>query len=192
MGEVRARAASTPGRWSGGYTSTHISTRNSRLQPITLRKMSPSRPAMPTAAAAIARFCGQIILPSTPPEEFAAAISTGSRPALLAVCTCSAPNSEFDDVSEPVTATPSQPSIGDSSANAAAGGGQPGAERAGLAGRVHHVRERQHGHHREDRRRQLDVGAAVGPDRLAGETPQDADRDQAGDDHQRAGRAAAS
>ena len=31
--------------------------------------MSPSLPAMPTAAAPIARFCGEIILPSTPPER---------------------------------------------------------------------------------------------------------------------------
>ena len=41
----------------------------------------------------------------------AAAIKTGGRPASLAPATCSAPNSEFDDVSEPVTATPSQPII---------------------------------------------------------------------------------
>ena len=68
---------------------------------------------MPTAAAAIARFCGLIILPSTPPEELAAASSTGSSPARAAVCTCRAPNSAFDEVSEPVTATPIQPRIGD-------------------------------------------------------------------------------
>ena len=58
-------------------------------------------------------------MPSTPPELFAAAISTGSRPACFAAVTCSAPNKEFDDVSDPVTATPSQPRIGDSSAKAA-------------------------------------------------------------------------
>jgi hypothetical protein len=51
-------------------------------------------------------------LPSTPPEEFAArAASASSRPS--APRTWSVPNSEFDDVSEPVTATPSQPMIGD-------------------------------------------------------------------------------
>ena len=38
-------------------------------------------------------------------------------PACLAAETCSAPNSEFDEVSEPVTATPSQPRIGDRMAN---------------------------------------------------------------------------
>jgi hypothetical protein len=72
---------------------------------------------MPTAAAAMARFWGEIILPSTPPELFEAAMSTGSSPALPAAVTCRAPNSEFDEVSEPVTATPSQPMIGESAAN---------------------------------------------------------------------------
>ena len=37
-------------------------------------------------------------------------------PASFAAATCNWPNSEFDDVSEPVTATPSQPMIGDRNA----------------------------------------------------------------------------
>lgn len=37
--------------------------------------------------ASMARFCGLTILPSTSPEEFEAAISTGSRPASFAVVT---------------------------------------------------------------------------------------------------------
>ena len=86
---------------------------------------SLSSPAIPTAAAAIARFCGLIIFPSTPPEEFAAASSNGSSPAFVAVCTCRAPKSALDDVSDPVTATPSQPRIGDSSSEETAGLGQP-------------------------------------------------------------------
>ena len=57
----------------------------------------------------MARFCGEIIFPSTPPDEFAAAISVGDRPAFLAAVTCRAPKSALDDVSEPVIATPSQP-----------------------------------------------------------------------------------
>ena len=65
------------------HTSRHMPASMSTLQPTTLRKMSPSRPVMPTAPAAIARFCGEIILPSTPPEEFDAAISAGSSPACL-------------------------------------------------------------------------------------------------------------
>ena len=81
-----------------------------------MRNSSPSCPARPTAAAPIARFCGEIIFPSTPPEELAAASSVGSSPASLAACTWSAPNSEFDDVSDPVTATPSQPMIDDRNA----------------------------------------------------------------------------
>ena len=84
-----------------------------RLQPNTFRNSSPSWPAMPTAAAAIARFCGLTILPMTPPEVLAAASSTGSRPAAAAVCTCRAPNSALAEVSEPVTATPIQPRMGD-------------------------------------------------------------------------------
>src|SRR3954451_24668257 len=94
-----------------------MNARNPSDQPRTLRKMSPSRPDMLTAAAAMARFCGDTILPSTPPEEFAAAISSGDSPACLAAETCRAPKRLLDDVSEPVTATPSQPRIGDRIAN---------------------------------------------------------------------------
>src|SRR3954452_11344232 len=57
----------------------------------------------------MARFWGEIIFPSTPPELLAAAISVGDRPASCAAVTWRAPNSELDDVSEPVIATPSQP-----------------------------------------------------------------------------------
>ena len=51
-----------------------------------------------------------IILPMTPPELLAAAISTGLSPSCWAVIFCSPPNRTLDAVSEPVTATPSQPS----------------------------------------------------------------------------------
>src|SRR3954467_7581628 len=64
----------------------------------------------------MARFWGETILPSTPPEELAAASRLGSRPARLAADTCSTPKSEFEDVSEPVTAVPSQPMIGEKKA----------------------------------------------------------------------------
>mgnify|MGYP003349337813 CR=1 FL=1 len=46
----------------------------------------------------------------TPPEEFADAISTGLRPSCSAEVRCNPPNSTLDAVSEPVSATPSQPS----------------------------------------------------------------------------------
>src|SRR5450755_1692476 len=93
--------------------------RKPRLHPMTWQKMSPSVPDMPTAAAAMARFWGEIILPSTPPEELAAAIRAGLSPTCLAAETCSAPNREFAEVSEPVTATPSQPRMGEKIAKAA-------------------------------------------------------------------------
>src|SRR3954471_3270977 len=83
------------------------------LHAITFRKMSPSPPAIPTAAAPMARFWGEIIFPRTPPELFEAAMSVGERSALWAAATCRAPNSEFDEVSDPVTATPNQPRIGE-------------------------------------------------------------------------------
>src|ERR1700753_2573407 len=73
---------------------------------------------MPTAAAPMARICGEILLPSTPPELLLAAISTGDSPALAAAVTCKAPNKEFAEVSEPVTAVPNQPKMGESTANA--------------------------------------------------------------------------
>ena len=68
--------------------------------------------AHPTAAAGWPGYAGKITLPSTPSEEFAAAMSSGLRRAPRAASIWSAPNSTFDDVSEPVTATSSHPSRG--------------------------------------------------------------------------------
>jgi hypothetical protein len=48
----------------------------------------------------MARFCGEVIFPSTPPDGLAAAIRVGDRPTSLAAVTCSAPKSAFDDVSD--------------------------------------------------------------------------------------------
>src|SRR3954467_10615062 len=84
------------------YASTHIASIRISDHFSTLRKRCPSLPPRPTAAAPMARFCGEIILPSTPPELFDAAINVADRCALCAAVTCSAPNSEFDDVSDPV------------------------------------------------------------------------------------------
>src|SRR6059058_5140603 len=91
----------------------HMINSSRRLHGRTRRKMSPSRPARPTAAAPIARFWGEIIFPSTPPDELPAAINTWLIPASFAAATWRAPNNEFDDVSEPVTATPNHPMIGE-------------------------------------------------------------------------------
>src|SRR5674476_1390508 len=66
-----------------------MSARKPRLHPMILRKISPSLPDIPTAAAAIARFWGEILLPSTPPEELAAAISAGLMPVLVAAANSS-------------------------------------------------------------------------------------------------------
>src|ERR1035437_8095940 len=94
-----------------------MNSRKARLHPMTLRKMSPSLPDMPTAAA-IARFWGETNFPGTPPEELAAAIRAGLILTCLAAETSNTPKSEFDEVSEPVTATPSQPRIGEKIGNA--------------------------------------------------------------------------
>ena len=133
--------------------------------------MSPSWPTMPTAAAATARFCGESILPSTPAEEFVAAISTGLSPAWSAAVACSRPNSEFDEVSDPVIATPIQPMSGDSSANSAAGGGQCEAEALGLPGEVHHEGQGEHRGDGDDREPQLTRVSPVGAQRLARRDP---------------------
>src|SRR3954470_19611346 len=90
---------------------------STRLHLSTVRNRSPSLKASPTAAAPMARFCGEIILPSTQHALLDGAISVGDRPASCAAVTWSAPNSEFDDVSEPVIATPSQPIPDDRKAN---------------------------------------------------------------------------
>ena len=56
-------------------------------------------------------LCASIILPMTPPELFAAPISTGLSESCSAVTFCNPPNSTLDAVSDTVTATPSQPHI---------------------------------------------------------------------------------
>src|SRR5215472_11267779 len=72
--------------------------------------MSPSAPTLLTPAAPTDRFCGLIILPITPPDELVPAVRIGDTlPSCCAVCACSGPNSVFDEVSEPVRNTPSQP-----------------------------------------------------------------------------------
>ena len=86
---------------------------------MTERKMADSLPSMPTAVAAMARDCGEIILPTTPPEVFAAVMRCGSRPVPSAAVFWRLENSALAEVSEPVTAVPSQPSTGERNAKAA-------------------------------------------------------------------------
>ena len=54
--------------------------------------------------------CASIILPMTPPDEFAALIRIGEMPSWVDVIFCRLPNNMFEAVSEPVSATPNQPS----------------------------------------------------------------------------------
>src|SRR5665213_729712 len=68
-----------------------------------------SEAEMPVAAAATAIVCTLIIFPVTPPAELDAAINAVPNPSRPAVMTCRLPNSAFDEVSEPVRNTPSQP-----------------------------------------------------------------------------------
>src|SRR5438132_10049350 len=75
----------------------------------TQRKMIPSLPTWFVADVATQMDCASTILPITPPAELAAHIRTGSRLSCCAVIRCRLPNKAFDEVSLPVSATPSQP-----------------------------------------------------------------------------------
>src|SRR3978361_1133400 len=72
--------------------------------------MGPSWPYQLVAVEATTIDCASIILPITPPEELAAPIRIGDRPNCSEVIFCRLPNSTLEAVSEPVSATPSQPS----------------------------------------------------------------------------------
>src|SRR4030088_3516741 len=76
----------------------------------TKRRMLPSWPNQLVAVEATTIDCASIILPITPPDEFAAHMRIGERPSCSAVIFCKPPKSTFDQASEPVTATPSHPS----------------------------------------------------------------------------------
>ena len=76
----------------------------------TKRKIVPSWPNQLVAGDATTIDCASIILPMTPPEELAAAIRIGEMPSWVAVIFCRLPNRMLDDVSDPVSATPSHPS----------------------------------------------------------------------------------
>src|SRR6202000_5039 len=76
----------------------------------TKRRIEPSWPYQLVAVDATTIDCASIILPMTPPDEFAAAIKTDGRPSCSEVIFCKLPNRMFDAVSDPVKATPSHPS----------------------------------------------------------------------------------
>src|SRR5215831_2477319 len=72
--------------------------------------MFPSCPYHSVAVLATTILCASIILPITPPELLAAAIRLAGTPTCSAEILCKLPNRTFDEVSEPVRATPNQPS----------------------------------------------------------------------------------
>src|ERR1043166_1828856 len=72
--------------------------------------MVPSWPYQLVAVEATTIDWASIILPITPPEEWAAAIRIGDSPSCSDVIFCRLPNSTLEAVSDPVSATPSQPS----------------------------------------------------------------------------------
>src|SRR4029077_1028922 len=76
----------------------------------TNHRIVPSCPNQLVAVEATTIDCASIILPITPPEEFAAPIRIGDSPNCCAVIFCKPPNSTLDAVSDPVSATPSHPS----------------------------------------------------------------------------------
>src|SRR6202030_4846297 len=76
----------------------------------TKRRMEPSWPYQLVAVEATTIDWASIILPITPPDELAAPISTEDRPSCSEVIFCRLPNRMFDAVSDPVSATPNQPS----------------------------------------------------------------------------------
>src|SRR6202165_2163107 len=76
----------------------------------TKRKIVPSWPYQLVAVEATTIDWASIILPITPPDELAALIRIGDRPSCSEVIFCRLPNSTLEAVSEPVSATPSQPS----------------------------------------------------------------------------------
>src|SRR5947208_8035826 len=72
--------------------------------------MVPSCPNQLVAVEATTIDCASIILPITPPDELAAPIRIGDMPSCSEVIFCRLPKSTLEAVSDPVRATPSQPS----------------------------------------------------------------------------------
>src|ERR1700692_2355042 len=76
----------------------------------TKRRIVPSCPYHSVAVEATTIDWASIILPITPPEELAALIRIGEMLSCSEVIFCRLPNRMLDAVSDPVSATPSQPS----------------------------------------------------------------------------------
>ena len=68
-------------------------------------------------ARADGQVLGEIIFPRTPPEELAPTVKLGLRLSCWAVTFCRLANRAFEEVSEPVSATPSHPMMGAKNGN---------------------------------------------------------------------------
>src|SRR5258707_14212822 len=77
--------------------------------PNTKRRIEPSWPNQFVAVEATTIDWASIILPITPPDELAAPIRIADRPRCSEVIFCKLPNRILDAVSDPVSATPNQP-----------------------------------------------------------------------------------
>src|ERR1700733_7324719 len=96
-------------------TSTNVST---TLCTKVRANTAPSRPFRLVTDTPVAMFCGEIILPRTPPDELVAANSKGLRFNCRAATTCKFPKSALPDVSLPDRNTAIQPRKGENRMNA--------------------------------------------------------------------------
>src|SRR5450830_59789 len=94
-------------------------TANNRLCFKVKRNRSDSLPTRPVAAQATAIDWGEIIFAVTPPVVLAATSKVSDTPIWCAVVFCKEQNKAFDEVSEPVRKTPSQPRNGEKNGKAA-------------------------------------------------------------------------
>ena len=76
-------------------------------------RISASVPGASTAVEAMARFCGETILPRPPPMVLAASRIFGSSPAPWAAVAYRLANRAPALVAEPATAVPTQPRAGE-------------------------------------------------------------------------------
>ena len=82
-----------------------------------LKVLASTRPSLPFRSVTetpVAIFCGEIILPITPPDELQAAIRIGLRFSCRAATTCRLPNRALPEVSLPDRNTATHPRKADS------------------------------------------------------------------------------
>src|SRR5271156_7002218 len=78
---------------------------------------APSLPLRSVTDTPVAMFCGEIILPRTPPEELVAANSRGFKCSCRAATTCKLPKSALPEVSLPDKNTAIHPRKGENKTN---------------------------------------------------------------------------